>query len=112
MSVTSKPLSTANYLPASNTALYTAGTGTRTIIDKCTAYNIDSGTQNVTFNLVPNGGSAGPAQQRQAGDTLAAGETYPFPEIVGHVLEAGGVLSGIAATANKIIVRVSGREVV
>ena len=111
MSVTSKPLATANYLPATDTTLYTAGAGTRTILDKCTAYNSDASTQNVTFNIVANGGSVG-ASNVIVSKTLAAGETYAFPEIVGHVLEAGGFLSGIAATANKIVVRVSGREVV
>ena len=109
MSVTTKPLYTAQYLPDADTTLYTASAG-RTIIDKCTAYNSDTGSMLVAFNLVPNGGSVG-ASNKIVSKTLTAGETYTFPEIVGHVLEAGGFLSGIAGSASKVIVRVSGREV-
>ena len=109
MSVTAKPLYTAAYLGSTDTTLYTA-TGVRTILDKCTAYNSDAGAIVVSFNLVPNGGSVG-ASNKVVSKSLAAGETYTFPEVVGHVLEAGGVLSGIAGTASKVVVRVSGREV-
>lgn len=110
MSVTSKPLYTAAYLAATDTPLYTVGSGVRTILDKVTAYNSDSAARLVTFNLVPNGGSVG-ASNVIVSKSLAAGETYTFPEVVGHVLEAGGVLSGVAAVATKVVVRVSGREV-
>lgn len=111
MSVTAKPLYTAQYLGATDTTLYTAGAGVRTILDKVTAYNSDTGALLVAFNLVPNGGAVG-ASNKVVSKSLAAGETYTFPEVVGHVLEAGGVLSGIAASASKVVVRVSGREVV
>ena len=111
MSVTSKPLYTAAYLGATDTPLYTAGAGVRTILDKVTAYNSDVLARLVSFNLVPNGGAVG-ASNMVISKSIAAGDTYTFPEVVGHVLEAGGVLSGVAAVASKIVVRISGREVV
>lgn len=111
MTVTTKPLKTAAYLPASDTTLYTAGSGTRTILDKVTAYNSDSGAVTVAINIVPNGGSVA-ATNKVVSKAIAAGDTYTFPEVVGHVLEAGGVLSGISSVADKIVIRVSGREVV
>jgi hypothetical protein len=111
MSVTSKPLYPAAYLGATDTTLYTAGPGVRTILDKVTAYNSDTGALLVSLNLVPNGGSLG-AANKVVSKTIAAGDTYTFPEVVGHVLESGGVLSGIAASASKVVIRVSGREVV
>lgn len=110
MTVTAKPLVPAQYVPNAETSLYTAGAGTRTIIDKCTAYNSDAASQLLTLKLVPSGGSAG-ASNVIVAKTLTAGETYTFPEIVGHVLEAGGIVSGLAAAANKIVIRISGREV-
>lgn len=110
MTITTRPLYTAQYLPNADTTLYTAGTGTRAILDKCTAYNSDAASQTVAFNIVPSGGSVG-AANKIVSKTLTAGETYTFPEVVGHVLEAGGFLSGIAGVASKIVVRVSGREV-
>lgn len=110
MSVTSKPLYPAQYLGATDTTLYTAAVGMRTILDKLTAYNSDASPVLVSFNLVPNAGTVG-ASNKIVSKSLASGETYTFPEIVGHVLEAGGVLSGIAATPSVVVVRVSGREV-
>jgi hypothetical protein len=43
--------------------------------------------------------------------SLAAGETYTFPEIVGHYLENGGYISTLAGTGSAINIRASGREV-
>jgi hypothetical protein len=43
--------------------------------------------------------------------SLAASETYIFPELVGHILPSGGFISTIAGTASAINMRVSGREV-
>ena len=109
MTVTAKPLYAAGYLAATQTTLYTVTSG-RTILDKCTAYNSDTATRTVAFNLVPNGGSAG-ASNKVLNKALAADETYTFPEIVGHVLESGGFVSAIADAANKVVIRLSGREV-
>lgn len=109
MSVTARPLSVAAYLPAADTELYKAN-GVRTILDKVTAYNSDASAIVVAFNLIPSGGAAG-ASNKVVSKSVAAGETYTFPEVCGHVLEAGGSLSGVAGTADKVVVRVSGREV-
>jgi hypothetical protein len=43
--------------------------------------------------------------------SLVAGETYIFPELVGHILPSGGFISTIAGTASAINMRVSGREI-
>ena len=42
---------------------------------------------------------------------LTAGECYTFPEIVGHVLGPGDVISTLASAATSITIRASGREV-
>lgn len=42
---------------------------------------------------------------------LASGEAYTFPEIVGHVLGPGDMLSTLASAAASITIRASGREV-
>lgn len=110
MTVTTKPLKTAAYLAATDTTLYTVTTG-RTIIDKVTVYNSDTGAITVAINLIPNGGSVG-ATNKVVSKAIAAGDTYTFPEVVGHVLETGGAISASASVADKGVVRVSGREVV
>jgi ABC-type uncharacterized transport system YnjBCD substrate-binding protein len=110
MSVTAKPLATAAYAPATETVVYTAPTGTRTIIDKYTAWNSDVAPIQYTVKLVPTGGTAG-ASHVVLTKTIAPSESYTMPEIVGHVLEAGGFISEVASTANKLVRRISGREV-
>lgn len=110
MSVISKPLITSAYAPSSETTGYTAGNGMRTIIDKYTAYNSDTVSRTLTVKLVPSGVVAG-ATNVVAVKTLAAGETYTFPEIVGHVLEPAGFISELASAASVIVRRCSGREV-
>lgn len=109
MAVTARPLITAGYVSNSQTTGYTS-TGVRTIIDKYTAYNSDSGAVTLTVNLVASGGSAA-ATNIVVVKSLSAGETYTFPEVVGHVLEVGGFISEIAGSASKIVRRASGREV-
>lgn len=106
----SKPLVTAKYAANSETTEYTTAAGTRTILDKFTAYNGHTASVLVTVKVVPNGGTAG-ASHVIASKAIAPGETYTFPEVVGHVLEPGGFVSVIAATASAVVIRLSGREV-
>lgn len=110
MTVTSKPLITAGYVANSETTGYTAASGVRTIIDKYTAYNSDSVSRTLTVKLVPSGVSAG-ATNVMVVKTLQAGETYNFPEIVGHTLESAGFISELASAASVIVRRATGREV-
>lgn len=110
MTVTAKPLYTAQDAPNAQTTIYTVAAG-RTIVDKCTAYNHTGGAVDLTVNLVPNGGAAA-AANIVAKQTLAAGASYTFPEVVGHTLETGGFVSVLASAAASIALRLSGREVV
>jgi hypothetical protein len=108
--VISKPLILSKYAGNTETTEYTASTGMRTILDKFTGYNGTAGAVSLTVKLVPSGASAG-ATNITVLKSIAAGETYTFPEVVGHVLEAGGFVSVIAASASAIVIRASGREV-
>jgi len=110
MTVTARPLVTAQYAPNSETTMYTAPASTRTIIDKCTGTNGTGGAVTLAIKLVPNAGTAG-ASNQIISKSLAAGESYTFPEVVGHVLEAGGFVSMLAGSASAVVVRMSGREV-
>ena len=110
MTVTSKPLITAGYASNAETTEYTASAGMRTIIDKFTGYNGSGGAVTLTVKLVPASGSAA-ATNIVVSKAIAAGVTETFPEIVGHVLEPGGIISVIASAATSIVRRASGREV-
>ena len=92
------------------TTQYTAGTGTRTIVDKFVAHNTNAGAQTLTVYLVASGGTAS-GEEVMIAKSLSAGETYTFPELVGHVLNAGGFIATNASAATSINIRISGREI-
>lgn len=94
---------------AAQTTQYTAPAATRTIIDKFTGTNTTAASIVFTINLVNSGGAAGAANQIVV-KTLAAGECYTFPEVVGHVLNAGDFISTLAGAVG-VTIRASGREV-
>ena len=109
MTTVSKPLVTAAYASNSQTTVYTASAGMRTIIDKISAYNGTGAPVTLAINLVPASGAAG-ASNLMASKTIAAGVTENFSEIVGQVLEPSGFISAIAGSASAIVLRISGRE--
>lgn len=111
MAVTAKPLFEALQAAAAETSQYTTPGGTRTIIDKFTGTNTTAAVATITVKLIPQGGAAGAGTTIVSSKTLQPGETYTFPELVGHVLAAGGIISTLAGTAAAITIRASGREV-
>lgn len=110
MTVTAKPLIAAKQAENAATTQYTTPTGTRTIIDKFTATNTSASTATLSVNIVTSGGAAGDSNTIIKTKSLAANETYTFPEIVGQVLAAGDFISTIASAASAITIRASGRE--
>ena len=110
MTVNVKVLIEAKDAENAQTTQYTA-TGLRAIIDKFTATNHTAGAVNLSVNLVPSGGAAGATNLINSAKTLAAGETYTFPELVGQVLAAGDFISTLASAAASVNIRASGREI-
>jgi hypothetical protein len=110
MTVTVKVLVPAQTASNSQSTVYTA-TGVTAIIDKFTATNYSAAAATISVNLLNPSGTAGNDNLIVKTKTLQASETYTFPELVGHVLAVGGIISTIAGTASAINIRVSGREV-
>lgn len=79
----------------------------KTAIDKFTAVNTGAANATLTVHLVPSGGAA--SVTNAFSKTLAPGASWPFPDVVGHVLEAGDSISTIASAAT-ISIRASGRQ--
>jgi len=105
----------SNIIPAktaenTQTTQYTS-TGVQTIIDKFTATNYNTAAATISVSLVASGGTTGNDNLIVKTKTLLPTETYTFPELVGHVLPAGGFISTIAGTASAINIRASGRLV-
>lgn len=111
MTVLAKPLLVSKYAEAAQTTQYTVASGVRTILDKFTATNVTGSAATLSVNLVPSGGTAGASNTITLTKTLAAGDVYTFPEIVGHVLAGGEFVSTLAGTATAIVIRISGREI-
>ena len=109
------PIIAVNISPAKNmentqTAQYVSD-GVTTIIDKFTATNFSSGMVNVSVNLTVAGTAAGNSNLIVKTRALQPGETYTFPEIVGHILPSGGIVSTLASAAAAVNLRASGREI-
>lgn len=112
MSVTVKTLIDAKQAAAGETTQYTVPASTRTILDKFTGTNTTGAAATLTVKLIPSGGSAGASNTITSAKSIAAGDSYTFPELAGHVLSPGDIISTLSGTANAITIRASGREVV
>lgn len=110
MTVTAKNLVPAKTVEATQTTQYIAN-GVTTIIDKFTATNYSGSAATISVNLITSTGTASNDNLIVKAKSLAASETYIFPEIVGQILPSGGFISTIAGTASAINMRVSGREI-
>lgn len=108
MSTQSRPLVEAKALETTQTTQY-AVDALRASLDKVTATNTAAVARTVSVSLVPPGGTADDTNLVAKAVSIAAGATYGFPELVGHVLATGGALSAIASGAG-VVFRVSGRE--
>lgn len=109
MTTTPRVLFEAVQAAAAETTQYTS-TGLRTIIDKFTAYNTSAAAVTLTVKLIASGGAAG-AANTIASRTIQPGDSYTFPEIVGHVLENGDLISTLASAGGSLTIRASGRAV-
>lgn len=113
MTVLAKVLIQAKQAENVQTTQYSAPTSapTRTIIDKFTATNTTGASAVLTVNLVPNASAAAVGNTISSAKSIAPGDCYTFPEIVGHVLGPGDYISTLAGTAAALTIRASGREI-
>lgn len=95
---------------AAQTSQYTA-LNCKTIIDKFTVTNTSASNAVFSTNLVASGGAAGDANLVLKAKTIAPGQTYTCPELVGQVLESGGFISTLAGTASALTISAAGREI-
>jgi hypothetical protein len=111
MSVNSRVIIPAKIAEAAQTTQYTSGAGMWTLIDKFTATNYSAVAATLSVNLPTVGDAAGNQNLVVKTKSLAAGETYTFPEIVGHVLGPGDFISTIAGAAGSVSVLSTGRQI-
>lgn len=110
MAVTSTVLIASKQAENSQTTQYTA-VNCKAIIDKFTVTNTTSGAVTFSCNLVASGGSASNSNLVINAKSIAAGETYNCPEVIGHTLLASGFISTLAGASTSLTIRASGREI-
>ena len=110
MTTTTATLVQAKQIEAVDTDQYTS-TNCRTIIDNAKVTNVTSGYVTLTAYAVANGGSAGASTTFISAKSIAPGETYHCPELVGQVLENGDKITMKASAATSLNLRMSGRKV-
>lgn len=108
MTATAKVLIESKQAESAQTTQFTAIAPT--LIDKFTVTNTTGGAVTFAVNLVPSGSGAGTANLIMS-KSIAAGETYTCPGIVGHVLNTGDLISTVAGAATSLTIRASGREI-
>ncbi|HSG61413.1 MAG TPA: hypothetical protein VLA24_08260 [Pseudomonadales bacterium] len=110
MAITVKNIIPRKFAESVQTAQYTA-TDCKTVIDKFTVTNNSAATQTISTNLVPNGGTAATSNRIINTRSIAAGECYLCPELIGQVIEDGGFISTIASAASALTISAAGREI-
>lgn len=110
MTVTVKNIIPRKQVEDIQTGQYTAN-NCKTVIDKFTVTNTTAGNVVFSCNLVASGGAAGVANLVLSARTIAPGETYTCPELVGQTLEGGGFISTLAGTAAALTISAAGREI-
>ena len=110
MAITPKKLIASQQLTNANATYYTA-TNVRTIIDKFTLVNTTGGAVTATIDVVDALGTDGVTERLISARSIAAGETYTCPELVGHILNAGDTIQGLCSANASLTIRASGREV-
>jgi hypothetical protein len=68
---------------------------TRRIIKSASVVNTTGSPVALTIYLVPSGGAAGASNTLISARTVAAGETYNCPELIGKGINAGGFLQAL-----------------
>lgn len=111
MAITYKPLLEAKYAEDAQTTQYTTQTGFKAIIDKFTVTNISGSPATLSVNLLEAGAVVGSDNLIVDARTIAPGECYTLPELVGHIIDSEGAISTLASAASALTIRISGREI-
>ena len=88
-------------------ATYTAPSGTTAIVTAAVCTNTTAGVLNLTLATIPRTGGAG--RTIISARPIAVGQSDLVPELIGEVLEPGGVVQGLG---NGLTIVLRGLEIV
>lgn len=109
MAVTPLPLVLPQQLTGAAAVLYTSF-NTKTRVDKLTITNTDNVAHQVTLYLVPAAGAVGASTTITSAYSVAAGQCWNCPDMVGQILASGGTLQGFADTGAKVTISAAGTQ--
>ena len=95
---------------ANSTTTYYTATNVRARIDSLTLTNTTAAAVTVTIYLVPGAGVAGSANTVLSSYSVAAGQTYLVPGVIGQWLEESGTIQASASAASAVSIVASGIE--
>lgn len=107
MSYSTKELLIQSWLANTPTLVYTSSAG-NTIIDKLTTTNITAGALDVSIYVLAPAGSATTLTLIKT-RSLAPGECYTWPEIVGKTIATGALIHAGTTAATSVNIGMSGR---
>ena len=110
MTVENKVLVQTKYVETVETDQY-SGSNVVTVLDVVSVANVGSNTAVLNLYLVPSGGTVGVGNNVLVSRSIAPGETYLSPEMVGQVLASGDALYAKSDQANSLVLRASGRVI-
>lgn len=110
MAYTPRELIPAKQIENAQTTQYTASNVTA-VIDTFKVTNTTGAPVTFSVNIVLAGGSASDANLMIDNKSVAAGETYTCPELLGEVLQSGSFITAIASASASLTVRCSGLEI-
>lgn len=96
---------------AATATTYATSSNCVTRFDSFTLTNNDTVVQTVTVHVIPSGGTASAVNKIINAKSLAPGECYTCPEMVGKAIKAGAFVQALASTAGKVTLHASGIEV-
>lgn len=111
MAITPAKLIAGSQLTTAAATYYTAPANTKAIIHNMTIMNNTSGALTFTVHIVNSGASESASNMVISARTIAAGETYTCPEVVGKVLSATGTIRALASAGTSVSIMADGVEI-
>lgn len=88
-------------VPATNSAIYTAGTLSSAHIMAATVYNTSASNVSIQVNIVQSGGSVA-STNRYSSHIIPAGSERVLYELIGLILNTGDYISVVAGSASAL----------
>lgn len=111
MTVTASNIIPSKEVEPTTAAEQYAAINCTTIIDKITVVNVTASAVSFTAYIVPAAGTAGADNIIISAKSIAPGETYQCPELVGQIMAPNSKIFAFASAASSLIIRGSGREI-